>query len=574
MNHHESPTPPYKALLAIAAFQGMALLALYQAYQFEVWPSKTPIFAYPLLAVTVLLPLGFQLALTRANAQILLRFGVGCSILIGLLAAYLGFQATPINAFETDALNVRGVLSAGVASFIALIFVQQASSGMERSYAQLLLFSWRNLLMGIFSSVFVGLFFLMLVLWAALFAQIGIRLFQDIFFEAWFLIPTLTIAFSVGLAVFKELTGIIDQIWRLVRALIRLLLPLVLMVSVLFSASLPFTGLDVLWATNLGTGLLLAIAFAVLFYLNVVYQDGVTDQPYPELIHRLITVFLPVLIILSALSLVGLFARLDQYGWTVVRFWAGFIWVFLTIFSVSYTWLIWKLRWRWTDGLATCNTRIAVLMLAGLLLTNSPLLDFRKLSLASQMARLERGDVMLDTFDFFYVRQELARPGYLAIEKLKASLDEGDADLLAKIESPSRRPVLSASPTWVYHPADLALPGSLTEAMVGSDLSPLNSAQSISIFVVKIDMNEDGRSDYAFIPLEADELWRAAVYTDASGVWRAKPLVARQILNDDGDAGAWTAEMVDGSVPELRSAPFKDLVIGEAVFRANFEIDR
>ena len=84
-------------------------------------------------------------------------------------------------------------------------------------------------------------------------------------------------------------------------------------------------------------------------------------------------------------------------------------------------------------------------MLAGLVLVNSPLLDFRKLSLASQMARLERGDVTLDTFDFFYIRQELARPGYLAIEQLKASLGDDDAELLAKIESPARITNSSAS---------------------------------------------------------------------------------------------------------------------------------
>ena len=574
VNNQGASPPPYTVLLTIAVIQGLALLALYQAYQYKVWPSQTPVFAYPLLAVTVLLPIGLQLALTHTNVRLLVQLSIGCSVLIALLAGYLGFQATPINAFKTDALNVRGLLAGGVASFIALIFVQQLSSGTERSYGQLLLFSWRNLLMGIFAALFVGLFFLMLLLWSALFAQIGIEIFKDVFFEAWFLIPTLTIAFSVGLAVFKELTGIIDQIWRLVRALIRLLLPLILTVSVLFSASLPFTGLDVLWATNLGTALLLAIAFVVLFYLNIVYQDGVSDHPYPELIHRWITVSLPVVVILSLLSLVGLFARLDQYGWTVARFWAGFIWVFLTLFSVSYTWMVWKLRWRWPEGLSACNTRIAVLMLAGLVLVNSPLLDFRKLSLASQMARLERGDVTLYTFDFFYVRQELARPGYLAIEQLKASLGDDDAELLAKIESPARITNSSASASWVYHPSGLVLPEALVEAMTGSSLSPLSPEERVSVFVVKIDMNEDGRSDYAFIPLEERELWRAAVYTERSGAWHPKPLVANQVVNENGDPRAWTAERIDDSVPRLRDAPFKDLVIGETVFRANFEVDR
>ena len=147
-------------------------------------------------------------------------------------------------------------------------------------------------------------------------------------------------------------------------------------------------------------------------------------------------------------------------------------------------------------------------------------------------------------------------------------------DRLAKIESPARITNSSASASWVYHPSDLVLPEALVDAMTGSSLSPLSPEQRVSVFVVKIDMNEDGRSDYAFIPLEESELWRAAVYTERSGAWHPKPLVANQVLNENGDPRAWTAERIDDSVPRLRDAPFKDLIIGEAVFRANFEIDR
>ena len=73
VNNQGASPPPYTVLLTIAVIQGLALLALYQAYQYKVWPSQTPVFAYPLLAVTVLLPIGLQLALTQTKVYVTLN---------------------------------------------------------------------------------------------------------------------------------------------------------------------------------------------------------------------------------------------------------------------------------------------------------------------------------------------------------------------------------------------------------------------------------------------------------------------------------------------------------------------
>ena len=76
VNNQGALPPPYTVLLTIAVIQGLALLALYQAYQYKVWPSQTPVFAYPLLAVTVLLPIGLQLALTHTNVRLLVQLSI------------------------------------------------------------------------------------------------------------------------------------------------------------------------------------------------------------------------------------------------------------------------------------------------------------------------------------------------------------------------------------------------------------------------------------------------------------------------------------------------------------------
>ncbi|MCY3837954.1 MAG: hypothetical protein OXH09_04790 [Gammaproteobacteria bacterium] len=61
---------------------------------------------------------------------------------------------------------------------------------------------------------------------------------------------------------------------------------------------------------------------------------------------------------------------------------------------------------------------MACVMLAVLLLQNTPVLDFRAISARSQLDRVESGKIDLEQFDFRYVARELARPGYLAAHQL------------------------------------------------------------------------------------------------------------------------------------------------------------
>ena len=154
--------------------------------------------------------------------------------------------------------------------------------------------------------------------------------------------------------------------------LIKLLLPVVLFVAVVFLGTLPFVGLDVLWSTGRGTALLLALLAIVLFFVNAVYQDGREENPYPALVHRMIYGALCTLPVVSALSFYGLWLRLDQYGWTVERAWAMVVWVLLSAFAAGYVYGIVRRRDAWTADLSRVNTLMGLVVLAIMLLANRP----------------------------------------------------------------------------------------------------------------------------------------------------------------------------------------------------------
>ena len=175
--------------------------------------------------------------------------------------------------------------------------------------------------------------------------------------------------------IFRDLTRVIDNITKLLHGLIKLLLPLVISVAVIFIVALPFVGLEVLWATGNGTALLLWLLAIILFFTNAVYQDGRETNPYSPIIHRLIFLGLCVMPIISALSLYGLVLRLNQYGWSVERCWAVVVWLILTLLAVGYVMGIIRRRAEWTIDLARVNTAMGLVVLAIMLLANSPLLD-------------------------------------------------------------------------------------------------------------------------------------------------------------------------------------------------------
>ena len=242
-----------------------------------------------------------------------------------------------------------------------------------------------------------------------LFSAIGIEFFRELFGRDWFLFPVLASAFGMGVLVFRRLVSLIDGITGLLEGLMRLLLPLAVAVVMIFLAALPFTGLAPLWETGNGTELLLWLNAFVLFSVNAVYQTG-RGAPYPPAVHRVLCPGIALLPVLSVLALYGLSLRVGQYGWSVERCRALTVCALLAMFSTGYAWCIVRRRGGWPQDLGRVNKTLGWVVLALMLLVNSPLLDFRSISLASQFRRVDTGEIDLRDFDFHYARHHLARP--------------------------------------------------------------------------------------------------------------------------------------------------------------------
>ena len=567
---------PKLLMLATAGLQGLGMYLLYRSFDEGLWPSQSPMWFYPMISLVLLLPTGFLLTVERSRERAtLVRVGA-YGMVIGLLGAYVGYQAMPFGAVRIDGLSVTYAITLGIASFITLIFVQRQVTE-ALGYEPLFLFSWRNLVVGALSLAFLGGVILMYLLWAALFNEIGIGFFKELFGEIWFVALLGALSFGSGVIVFRGLTDVVDSISRLLSGIIKLLLPFLLVMTVVFLVALPFTGLEILWSTNQGTLLLMVLTFILLLCLNAVYQTGAGSSPYPSWLHHAITGALFTLPVFSALSFYGLYARLDQYAWTVVRYWAFVVWLTLCLFSFGYVLAVIKRRAAWPTMMASVNSILGVFVIVVLLLSNSPVLDFRKLSLASQMHRLTSGAVSPEDFDDQYLRAELARPGYLALQELTeqdpvlwARLKDGSdplsetagaqpGNLEARDLSRSASLPRQKNGALVLAPADLVLPTPVAVA-----INALMAAEAdTSAYVLAVDFDQDGQTEYAallFGPAGARQDG-SYYFKEARGVW------LRKALRRSRSSGVLEFDQIQQTQAVLEPARLSNLVLGPWVFK-------
>jgi hypothetical protein len=449
-----------------------------------------------------------------------------------------------------------------LASFKALMYLQQRANQVPLTYQVLFTNSWRNFLVTALSVIFVVIFWLILVLWGELFKVIEIEFFRDLFREDWFIFPVLGFALGLGMIIFRNLTRVIDTITKLLHALIKLLLPLIILVAVIFIAALPIVGLDVLWSTGNGTALLLWLLAIILFFTNAVYQDGRETNPYSPIVHRVIFSGLCVMPIISALSLYGLVLRLNQYGWSVERCWAFVVWFILTLLAIGYVRGIVRRRAEWTIDLARVNIAMGLVVLAIMILANSPVLDFRKISLNSQLNRVEAGQIALKEFDFWYTKQHLARPGYLAMEVMKQEVGDSDAELLELIDNPVNRwgaqRMRAADEMWaemLYRPEPFDVPGGL-KGFIDKQYFGTTAGDPV---MVQVDLDGDGQSEYLLFLLQEFGIAYSQFYYLTESGWKSG------ILNHPGwrHGGKEVHEMIKNGDIVVVDPRFKHLEIGD-----------
>lgn len=499
---------PKPTLLLIALIQGLLLLTLHELVEFEVWLHESPSWLYALYAMVIIGPLMLLLSLERGSQwRKIASWVLAFTLICGGLGYYTGQQILVEVYRSNGSLLPPLIATLIVATFKALMYIQHRASGEPFQYSFLFLFSWRNALSLSLSLLFTLAVWGILMLWGQLFEAINIDFFMDLFTETWFFYPALSMANGFGVIIFRNLTSVIDTITRILQALMKFLLVFLVLVSILFLIALVFTGLSPLWETGIGSALILIMQGLLLFFLNAVYQDDPDTRPYPLIIHRFIYSGIAILPIYSAIVFYGLYLRLEQYGWTPSRGWAFLIWFLFAVFSFGYLWGIVKRRDNWLRHLSWVNVRAGLLVLVLALLVNSPILDFRKIAVASQLNRLTNGTTAIEDFDIRFFRYQLGKPGYDALQKIKKDYEVSHPFLAKEIENIYRsqeqktalftQERMMASMT---HHGSTPPPPELESALFAYTKSnQWRFTEFEKFYLLQVDLDKDGKDEYLLL---------------------------------------------------------------------------
>lgn len=560
------------AIVALALLQGLVLFGLHHAVARAVWPATS---------ATVLTPLYLNAMLLPLTAQLLVRFFGHPRLtwsLVVMAAALTAFgwhhaaYVAPMQEPRAFEFAFASALALAVLWLIAVAFLRaQLETGRNApEYRALFAAAWRNTLTLLEASMFVGVFWLLLELWAVLFDTLEIAFFADLFSSPAFAYPATALAIGIALHLIGSVDRMVDVVLAQVLSVFKWLAPVAGLIVVLFAIALvpelprlvaaDERPLDSVW-------LLWLVAVTVLL-LNAAYQDGTAERPYGAALSAAMRFVPPLLALIALTATYALYVRIDTYGMTVSRFW-GFATACVALAHAVAASIAAARRGPWLGYTSKTNPILAAALAVVLILALTPVLSPYRLAAASQQRiALETDSKERLSSALTYLRFSAGSYGREALEAL-AALESSNPELATSAEHalqaqyPGPRP---AGPprdydTWrselrVY-PEARPIPDALERALRDAPRRPplYDAAPSFALWVDLVGGPELElfllleTSEYELYTSQDDGAWRLVSrgFTHQSYPWDPRE---RELALVGGDFGTVPPEL-----PELRIGP-------------------
>lgn len=426
--------------LLTGVLQGLVLYALYFSLKSASWPATNAYLFATLALIFLFVPVLFISGLGHLESRRMWIWMAVAALICVVLGTYdiwrMGFiEGRSWLGGGTFKRMPSGLLLffAAAGFYIAHALVLAAAKDQRRiaRYPSYFESAWQLLIQIKLSALFVGVLWLILWLGATLFMLVKLNFLQKLLDQSWFVIPVTVFAFSTALHITDVRPGIVRGIRSLLLVLMSWLLPITTLIVGGFLISLPFTGLEPLWATRHATSVLLGSTAVLVVLINTAFQSGEVGKEVARVLRVSARLACVLLLPMTLIAIYSLTLRVQQYGWTSDRVIAAACLLVAISYACGYLWAAVE-RDAWLARIAPTNVLTAFLTLVVLLAMFTPIADPARLSVANQLARLETGKVSAAQFDFDFLRFEGARYGNDALQKLKAQTTGADAELIRK----------------------------------------------------------------------------------------------------------------------------------------------
>ena len=423
-------------ILAWATLMGFSLLMLHNWVETLSKPGEYFDFIWPLYVFAISAPLSMQMLSRYRSEKLLWLMAASFSVIMAGAASYVGHYAWIENLPSNGPIPVGEmlVMTMVVSScwFILMPFAEHrlVRDSWWNEYALLFSGAWRNTVKLISATAFVGLFWGLLFLWAGLFKVLKIDFFYELFTGRNFVYPVTAIAYGMGISLYSTKEEALVNLYRTSLNILGWLLPLVTFIMLLFLFALPFQGLAALWKTGHATTLMLTLQGLIVFLFNAAWQDADGTIKFPKWLRNLISVGLVAMPVYSVLCAYSLGLRISEHGWSVERIWAALAVLVMSIYAIGYATTSIRRQTVWMVGAKFVNIATALIVVALLMLTATPVLDPARISVNSQVGRLLANSTSVADFDFDYLRFRTGKFGNDELRNLLKNTSHPQAELL------------------------------------------------------------------------------------------------------------------------------------------------
>ena len=405
---------PHLPLALLGAAGGLAFHTLSEALRMGWLPPRVmlALSALALVFFTATLGMAGPLRLRRAMAA-----AAPLALVVSglLLLASFRFEAAP------DLLRgTAPVLAAISLTLLPLPFLIAQARGHWRHYPTLFAEAWGSVIRQAAGWLFVGVALLTLLLSQQLFQLVGLDWLKRLTDLELFFPLFIGAMLGLGIAATQDMPGLMAP--DLLIRLMRLMVPVLLGVLLIFLIALPLRGFDTLFRTLSGATVLLVLAVMITALVTATVERAPAQASHSAPILHAARALAALLPLPAGLALWAVWQRVAQHGWTPDRLLAFCIALLALGYGLLYLHAVLRgAAWQRWQRRANVIMALAAIGLSALLLT--PVLNPERIATASQMARLETGQITAEAFDF----QTLSfwgRPGAEALAALRARRDD------------------------------------------------------------------------------------------------------------------------------------------------------
>ncbi|VDC28556.1 DUF4153 domain-containing protein [Pseudogemmobacter humi] len=421
------PVPTRWAFAICGAAAGLAVWLLAEAAENDLLGERLTLFLAVLISV-------FTGAFFAMAGTLRLRGAAFRAAPLSLMTAGLVWLVSMRWPGVEGLFGTPAPLLAGFAVAVLPVpfLLAEASRGNWRDYPALFGISWTIFVRAMVAAAFTGAVWLVILLSSALLEMVGITVIRDLLLRDGMPLVISGAAFGLAVAVVNELAEHLSP--RLVHWLLRLLLPVVTVVSAVFTGAALIRGFDDGFPGLSPAAALLAMAAAGILLVTVALDaDDAEATQSPVLLWsaRAMSLLLPVL---AGLAFWAVWIRIAAYGPTPTRLLVLVLVLIALVYGLVYAAAI--LRGRgWAGHIRAANPWLALGVICAAVLWMTPVVDAEAISARAQAGRVIAGDKSLEDMGYsgfrawgFAGERAMARIGDHA-------LAEGDEALLASVRA-------------------------------------------------------------------------------------------------------------------------------------------